>query len=138
MAKAVFCGWQIAGNDQVKVQDIGSQAKVSFIHGNGTEAIVTKDGDCNANVTFNVNQTTLTQNVTTGDIETGKAGDYFPTATTVAEAINSTRIKYFSVNSTEPGNRLNDGAKAKDSIAIGMSASVIATNMLSIGNAAKA
>ncbi|MDW0989191.1 left-handed beta-roll domain-containing protein [Mannheimia haemolytica] len=62
-----------------------------------------------------------------------------------AEAVDKFTVKYFSVNSTVAENRLNDGAKGVNSIAIGPNATsvdqgaiALGTNSNANGNAAAA
>ena len=50
--------------------------------------------------------------------------------------LNAAKIKYFSVNSTDAGNKNNDGATGADAIAIGPSATANAKNAIALGKGA--
>ena len=52
--------------------------------------------------------------------------------------LNATKVKYFSVNSTDAGNKNNDGATGTDAIAIGPSAVSNAVGAVALGKDAKA
>ena len=52
--------------------------------------------------------------------------------------LNATKVKYFSVNSTDAGNKNNDGATGTDAIAIGPSAVSNAVGSVALGKDAKA
>ena len=81
----------------------------------------------------NVNQQTQTPR-TLGNVANGvKDND----AVNVAQ-LNAAKVKYFSVNSTEAGNKNNDGATGTDAIAIGPSAVSNAVGSVALGKDAKA
>ena len=50
--------------------------------------------------------------------------------------LNAAKVKYFSVNSTDAGNKNNDGATGTDAIAIGPSATANAKNAIALGKGA--
>ena len=50
--------------------------------------------------------------------------------------LNAAKIKYFSVNSTDAGNKNNDGAMGSDAMAIGPSATANAKNAIALGKGA--
>ncbi|MCZ6171944.1 YadA-like family protein [Campylobacter ureolyticus] len=72
----------------------------------------------------------------------GKGGEYTNLTQWIKKIENSSststgdKIKYFSVNSKEVGNRNNDGAKGKNAIAIGQNAQAKAQNVVAIGESA--
>ena len=81
----------------------------------------------------NVNQQTQTPR-TLGNVANGvKDTD----AVNVAQ-LNAAKVKYFSVNSTEAGNKNNDGATGTDAIAIGPSAVSNDVGSVALGKDAKA
>ena len=81
----------------------------------------------------NVNQQTQTPR-TLGNVANGvKDND----AVNVAQ-LNAAKVKYFSVNSTEAGNKNNDGATGTDAIAIGPSAVSNDVGSVALGKDAKA
>ena len=70
----------------------------------------------------------------------GKGGDYTSLTqwlSNMQKSNEANNIKYFSVNSDEAGNKNNDGATGKDSIAIGPNAEAKRQNSISIGQGAK-
>ena len=84
-------GWDIAGNDKNVVEAIAPTEKVSFINGSGTTSEVKQDGT-NATVTFNVRETTISNDMTAGNagkVAAAATGSQFATAENVANAINS-------------------------------------------------
>ncbi len=72
----------------------------------------------------------------------GKGGEYTNLTQWIKKIENSSststgdKIKYFSVNSKEVGNRNNDGAKGDNAIAIGQNAQAKAQNVVAIGESA--
>ena len=50
--------------------------------------------------------------------------------------LNAAKVKYFSVNSTDAGNKNNDGAMGSDAMAIGPSATANAKNAIALGKGA--
>nr|WP_314738836.1 hypothetical protein [uncultured Haemophilus sp.] len=134
-------GWNLQNNGAAK-DFVKPYDTVNFKNGTGTTAVVdTKTGNLLSDVTFNINSTTLSQNTTTGNIDAGDTGNAFPTAKTVADAINSTRIKYFSVNSTGGKNEDNKGAfitpESTNGIAIGKDATIEDHASIAIGLGAR-
>ncbi|AIL32933.1 YadA-like family protein [Basilea psittacipulmonis] len=86
-------GWEIQGNG-TKVADVAPTSKVNFANGNGTTSSVSTNNGVST-VKYDVNTTTLTTNGS--NVTVGQAGNYFATAESVANAINSATSSLSSV-----------------------------------------
>ncbi|MDK8322381.1 MAG: YadA-like family protein [Campylobacter ureolyticus] len=108
----------------------------NYLSGENLATSINKDGSINL---------LMAKTPTFNDInisKDGKGGEYTNLTQWIKKIENSSststgdKIKYFSVNSKEVGNRNNDGAKGKNAIAIGQNAQAKAQNVVAIGESA--